>query len=83
MFVIQIKYRIMKKFQRPDGHNCNVSSTISEDLSFGNGELDDNGFWQYGCYECARAHEKQFPESGKCWPYSLILKGDLNNAHDN
>jgi len=62
----------MKTFQRPDGHekHC-TSSTIAEDLSFGYGHLDDNGYWQYGCYECARAHEKQFPKDGNCWPYSL------------
>jgi hypothetical protein len=61
----------MKTFQRPKGHEQHfASSTIAEDLSFGYGELDDNGFWEHGCYECARAYEQQFPEDGNCWPYS-------------
>lgn len=61
----------MKKFIKPVGHEkCCVSSTVTESLSFGTGELDDYGFWEYGCYECARAWEKQFPEEGACWPYS-------------
>jgi len=59
-----------KKFQRPKDHNCEISTTISEAISFGKGELDEWGFWEHGCYECARAWEKQFPESGECWPHS-------------
>jgi len=61
----------MKTFQRPIGHEKHyASSTIAEDLSFGYGELDDYGYFEHGCYECARAHEEQFPEGGDCWPYS-------------
>jgi hypothetical protein len=39
-------------------------------LSFGTGLLDNLGFWEIGCPECARAHEAQFPEDGECWPHS-------------
>ena len=61
----------MKTFQRPPGHDkCKTSTTIYEALSFGKGRLDDYGFWQYPCAECARAWEVQFPESGDCWPHS-------------
>lgn len=62
----------MKKFLKPAGHKCGVSSTVYDAISFGTGELDDNGFWEHGCYECARAWEKQFPASGECWPHSRL-----------
>ena len=58
-----------KPFVRPRGHNCQVSATVYEVLTFGRGKLDDNGFWQHSCYRCARAYEKQFPEEGPCWPH--------------
>ena len=61
----------MKMFESPAGHEkCKTSSTVMDTLSFGTGELDEHGFWEHGCYECARAHEKQFPEEGICWPHS-------------
>ena len=60
-----------KQFIRPEGHHlCKTSSTIYESLSFGTGELDDYGFWEHGCYECARAWEEQYPEDGECWPHT-------------
>lgn len=52
------------------GHKeCGASTTISEHLSFGRGKLDDFGFWEIPCAECARAFEKAHPEHGKCWPF--------------
>ena len=63
--------KAMKMFESPAGHEkCKTSSTVMDTLSFGTGELDEHGFWEHGCYECARAHEKQFPEEGICWPHS-------------
>lgn len=64
-----------KIFQFPVGHeNHKVSSTIYECYSFGYGELDDFGFWEHPCYECARAFAKQFPElfpnGDDCWPHT-------------
>ena len=47
---------------------CGASTNINEDPSFGTGELDYYGFWEYGCYECARAFERLHPDC-KCWPY--------------
>ncbi len=58
------------KFVRPKGHVCRVSTGIHYFLTFGTGELDDNGFWENGCAECARAFEKQFPKCGACWPHT-------------
>lgn len=57
-------------FVRPAGHECSTSSNIFEILTFGTGVLDANGFWEHGCYECARSHEEQFPEDGPCWPHT-------------
>lgn len=49
--------------------DCKVSTGICEGLTFGSGELDDNGYWQIPCGKCARAWEKHHPEDGACWPY--------------
>lgn len=61
---------VCSEFVRPAGHKCKVSSGIHDCLTFGYGELDYNGFWEHGCYECARAHEQQFPNDGPCWPHT-------------
>jgi hypothetical protein len=50
--------------------DCKISTSIAEFLTFGTGKLDSDGFWQYPCYECARAHEEKFPEDFPCWPFS-------------
>jgi len=60
----------IKPFVRPEGHDCHVSSGIHDCLTFGTGELSDSGFWEHPCYECAREHERQFPECGPCWPHT-------------
>lgn len=53
-----------------DHKNCHVSTSIGDWLTFGSGYLDDFGFWEKPCYECARAHEKEHPEDFPCWPFS-------------
>ncbi len=58
------------KFKRPEGHKCHISTGIHGGLTFGNGELDEHGFWEKPCHECARAWEQRFPEDGACWPFS-------------
>jgi len=65
-----VNKQLVKEFVRPEGHDCHVSTGIHVCLTFGTGELDDNGFWEFPCYECAREHEKQFPECGQCWPHT-------------
>ena len=60
----------IKPFVRLEGHNCHVSSGIHDYLTFGTGKLDDHGFWEIPCFECAREHEKQFPKCGPCWPHT-------------
>jgi len=59
-------------------HNMHkVSTSIGDFLTFGSGELDANGFWEHPCYECARAHEKEYPEDFPCWPFSEEYIEDL------
>lgn len=50
--------------------NCKCSTGIHEGLTFGSGELDECGYWEKPCAECARAWEKIHPEHGLSWPFS-------------
>ena len=49
---------------------CCASSAIDDSITFGWGELDDHGYWEYGCAICARDFENTHPEYGMCWPFS-------------
>jgi hypothetical protein len=51
-------------FILPEGHKdkCHISTNMEGNLTFGRGELDAWGYWQYPCTVCARAWQKQFPE---------------------
>jgi len=53
-----------------DHSKCLASSCMSEAVSFGRGELDTHGFWEFGCYHCARAWEQNQPEYDEAWPFS-------------
>jgi hypothetical protein len=55
-------------FVRPKWHSCGISVMHNDRFSFGTGKVDSQGFWEKPCAECARAHEEQFPEDGKCYP---------------
>lgn len=48
---------------------CCVSTGIHDGLTFGSGDLDPNGFWEYPCAPCARRNEELYPEDGECWPF--------------
>lgn len=50
--------------------NCKVSTGIHDGLTFGTGDLDVYGYWEFPCSPCARAHEKNRPEDGACWPFT-------------
>jgi len=69
--VTEMSKQSIKEFVRPEGHVCHVSTGIHDYLTFGTGELDENGFWEISCADCAREHEKQFPECGPCWPHTI------------
>ncbi|KKL84752.1 hypothetical protein LCGC14_1961570 [marine sediment metagenome] len=62
------------------GHkDCKVSTGIHEGLTFGRGELDDNGYWEIPCDICARAGEEKYPEQYPCWPFSREQDNDNDN----
>jgi hypothetical protein len=61
--------KLFKTFVRPVGHTCMTSSGIHEGITFGTGELNDYGYWEQPCLECARAWEEQYPEYGPAWPF--------------
>lgn len=49
---------------------CRVSTGIHDALTFGSGKLDDFGFWQHGCRECASAFEAADRAMfGSYWPH--------------
>ena len=53
-----------------DNHaSCGFSTGIHGYLTVGHGELDEHGFWEHGCVECARRHELEHPEDGPVWPH--------------
>lgn len=65
---------------------CSVSTAISGHLTFGRGGLDEWGFWGEPCQECARRHEQEFPNMGKCWPFEHPSHADLpgwDECYDN
>ena len=52
------------------GGQCMVSTGIHEDLTFGTGNLDANGFWEHGCEACARRSEiRDGKRRGSYWPF--------------
>jgi hypothetical protein len=57
--------------QNPE--ECGCSADPFDNLTFGWGRLDDNGYWDHMCYPCARAFENTFPqEKGKCLPLAYL-----------
>lgn len=60
------------------GHaDCGVSSGISDELTFGRGELDDNGYWEIPCRACAENFEREHPGTAKqygIWPKIAVNK---------
>jgi len=54
-----------------DNPQCKVyrATGICDSLTFGSGHLDDLGYWEHPCLECARAFEQRPPEDGPCWPF--------------
>jgi len=50
---------------------CGVSSGIAEELTFGSGKLDFNGYWQHPCLPCAEAFMAAQPKMATeygVWP---------------
>lgn len=58
---------ISKDCKNPE--DCSVSSDMFDNVTFGWGELDDHGYWEHECHECAREFERKRPEyRGRCIP---------------
>ena len=53
---------------------CACSTGIHEGTTVGYGELDDHGYWEHGCYLCARELERKFPDEGSVWPFANKLE---------
>jgi hypothetical protein len=53
---------------------CACSNGIHEGTTVGYGELDDHGYWEHGCYLCARELERKFPDDGPVWPFADKLE---------
>lgn len=49
--------------------HCMISTGIHGGLTFGDGELDNNGYWKNPCYSCARDWETKRPLDAPCWPF--------------
>jgi hypothetical protein len=46
---------------------CKVSTGICGSITFGYGELDYYGYWEFPCYKCAREWKRIYPKD-ECWP---------------
>ena len=46
---------------------CCASTGIDGSPTFGTGELDDFGYWEYPCSKCAREYENATGETS--WPF--------------
>jgi hypothetical protein len=62
--------------------DCSASTSVLDFPTFGKGDLDYNGFWEHGCYECARAWERLHPEHAPCWPFTKEQRRQLNAAFE-
>ncbi len=47
---------------------CKASAGIHDGPTFGSGELDSNGYWEFPCYKCARSFEAANP-GVEAWPF--------------
>lgn len=57
-----------KKRPRCGRHDCAVSTSIDDvTLTFGGGDLDEYGYWQFPCAICAEAYQKDHPDQ-PVWP---------------
>jgi hypothetical protein len=63
--VMEAKQKPSRACGRAD---CGTSTSIDDvTLTFGRGDLDDHGFWEFPCVICAEAFQKEFP-SRSVWP---------------
>jgi len=49
-----------------DHSKCYASSVICGQITFGRGRLDNNGYWEIPCRECAERFAETNPEYDVC-----------------
>ena len=60
--------------------NCSVSTGIHDGLTFGKGDLDPHGFWEFPCFECARiAEERDNEPTGTYWPWEKQVSAETKS----
>jgi hypothetical protein len=52
--------------------DCGISGGICGEMTFGSGDLSDNGYWEKPCYICAAAWKKLYPKD-KVWPNTICI----------
>lgn len=56
---------------------CSVSTGIHEGLTFGQGELDQHGYWEFPCPSCARYKEwRDEVPFNTYWPFTKAKPAD-------
>jgi hypothetical protein len=53
-----------------EGEKCMVSTGIDGSCTFGTGELDEYGYWEFPCRKCAKAYEERNPGE-VAWPFGV------------
>ncbi len=67
-----------------DHSKCCCSTGIHDGLTYGQGKLDPNGFWEHPCWECARKAEvADGVVEGEYWPFPLgTVTGYIEEPHE-
>ncbi len=55
-FVEEFDHEVTQPCENPD---CHSSTSIMDTPTFGTGELDNNGFWEYPCVVCQNHYVKR------------------------
>jgi hypothetical protein len=63
--VVRITPAGRERLRRPCGRtDCRVSTGLAEELTFGRGKLDHNGYWEEPCDACAADHVSRHSRDG-------------------
>ena len=62
-------------FVNPNHQGCKFSHDLNDVLTVGQGHLDDYGYWEFPCVDCAIEHQEKHPEDGPVWPNISISSG--------
>jgi len=60
-----------------ENSECGVSTGICGKPTFGSGELDNNGYWEWPCLLCADAYVTRHGlDVDDVWPQPFVVKDD-------